>query len=77
MTIRYIPVCCSRFPPCESFDMDARRQQLQIIADMELRQDDLLRRLEELDQRIKRVLAECLGPVQVDATPETQTAKAA
>jgi hypothetical protein len=57
--------------------MSDRRQQLQIIADMEMRQDDLLRRLDELDQRIKRVLAECLAPPRTAATPATDVAKAA
>ncbi len=57
--------------------MDERRQQLQLLADMETRQDDLLRRLEELDQRIKKVLTECLAPAQTEPPAEDQVAKAA
>jgi hypothetical protein len=38
--------------------MDGTPHQLDILVDLEARHDDLLRRLEELDKRVEKVLAE-------------------
>lgn len=37
-----------------------RNTQLDLLLDLEARHDDLLSRLEELDQRVAKTLAECL-----------------
>ena len=46
--------------------------QLEALLDLEARHDDLLKRLDELDQRVSQVLDECLPKRSVDAecTPE-------
>ena len=36
----------------------------QAVADLEARQDDLLQRLDELDQRVKQALKECVKPAE-------------
>jgi hypothetical protein len=38
--------------------MDGASNRLDILLDLEARHDDLLRRLEELDKRVEKVLAE-------------------
>jgi len=40
--------------------MDALNGQLETLLDLEARHDDLLRRLDALDKRVERVLADCL-----------------
>lgn len=40
--------------------MDAR-QSASLLADLELRQDDVLKRLDDLNQRLERTLLECMG----------------
>ncbi len=39
--------------------MDTRAAQLDLLMDLETRHDDLMLRLEELDKRVERTLAEC------------------
>ena len=39
--------------------MDTPVLQVSLIADLEARQDDLILRLDELDKRVERALAEC------------------
>lgn len=39
--------------------MDTPLLQVSLIADLEARQDDLMLRLDELDKRVERALAEC------------------
>lgn len=46
---------------------------LQTIADLEARHDDLLRRLEELDARVERVLGDCVA-VRQSSPGEAETA---
>ena len=44
--------------------------QLELLLDIEARHEDLLRRLDELDQRVEKALAECQGgtvPIFVSA----------
>jgi len=47
--------------------MDDRNPPLGILVDLEARQEDLLRRIDELDRRVRKVLAECLPPLKKDA----------
>lgn len=42
--------------------MDDTANRLDILLDLEARHDDLLRRLEELDKRVEKVLAEWQPP---------------
>ena len=44
--------------------MDALTSQLESLLELEARHDDLLRRLDELDKRVERVLAECVAAGQ-------------
>lgn len=37
-----------------------RSTQLELLTDLESRQDDILLRLDELDRRLEKTLAECL-----------------
>jgi hypothetical protein len=39
--------------------MDTPATQFDLLMDLESRHDDLLRRLDELDKRVERTLAEC------------------
>jgi hypothetical protein len=39
--------------------MDTRTAQLDLLMDLEARHDDLMLRLDELDKRVERTLAEC------------------
>ena len=39
--------------------MDTKKPQLNLLMDLEARHDDLLLRLEELDKRVEKTLAEC------------------
>ena len=41
--------------------MDTQKQRFQILGELDARQNDVLRRLEDLDRRVKRVLDECIG----------------
>jgi hypothetical protein len=51
-----------------------RSAQLELLLDLESRQDDLMLRLEELDHRVEKTLAECLSlralETQPNALPE-------
>jgi hypothetical protein len=38
-----------------------RSAQLELLLDLESRQDDLMLRLEELDRRVEKTLGECLA----------------
>jgi hypothetical protein len=38
-----------------------RSAQLELLLDLESRQDDLMLRLDELDRRVEKTLAECLS----------------
>jgi hypothetical protein len=44
--------------------MDNQAPHLDLLLDLETRHDDLLARLEELDKRVERVLADCLAVQQ-------------
>jgi hypothetical protein len=50
--------------------MDSLPFQADEILDLEARHDDLLRRLADLDKRVERVLAECLGTARREAGGE-------
>ncbi len=39
-----------------------RSAQLDLLLDLESRQDDLLQRLDELDRRVEKTLGECILP---------------
>lgn len=41
--------------------------QLEALLELEARHDDVLRRLDELDKRVERVVAECLAGSQREA----------
>jgi hypothetical protein len=41
-----------------------RNAQLELLLDLETRHDDLLSRLEELDKRVAKTLAECMASRQ-------------
>jgi hypothetical protein len=41
--------------------VDDYASQLTLLIDLDNRHDDLLRRLEDLDHRVEKVLAECLA----------------
>jgi hypothetical protein len=41
-----------------------RNAQLELLLDLETRHDDLLSRLEELDKRVAKTLAECMATRQ-------------
>jgi tetrahydromethanopterin S-methyltransferase subunit G len=43
--------------------------QLEALLDLEARHEDLLERLDELDQRVETVLRECLPPRQQATEP--------
>ncbi len=47
--------------------MDDRELHLETLLDLETRHEELLSRLEDLDQRVERVLAECLALREVSA----------
>ncbi|MHC4400229.1 MAG: hypothetical protein ACYTG0_11180 [Planctomycetota bacterium] len=47
--------------------MDGSARHLDSLFELEARHDDLLRRLEELDKRVEKVLSECLGPAKQEA----------
>jgi len=62
--------------------MDALTGQLEALLDLEARHDDLLERLDALDKRVERVLADCLpekarGPDFSSPTPTERTQEAA
>jgi hypothetical protein len=50
--------------------MDPLPCQVEEILDLEARHDDLLERLADLDQRVARVLADCLGTTRQEAAEE-------
>jgi hypothetical protein len=47
-----------------------RSAQLELLLDLESRQDELLERLEELDRRVEKTLGECLALRAPEARPE-------
>lgn len=49
--------------------MDNQQKHFQLLGELDVRQNDLLRRLEELDSRVKRVLDECSGKRNTMAAP--------
>ncbi len=48
--------------------MDAYKDQLESLAELDSRHDELLRRLDELDARVEQVLAQWLAERQEPAT---------
>ena len=46
-----------------------RSAQLELLLDLESRQDDLMLRLEELDRRVEKTLTECLSPRALETQP--------
>jgi hypothetical protein len=46
-----------------------RSAQLELLLDLESRQDDLLLRLEELDRRVEKTLGECLAVRTLESPP--------
>jgi hypothetical protein len=50
--------------------------QIELLLDLETRHDELLMRLEELDQRVAKTLAECLVLRQPATNNENPTATA-
>jgi len=52
--------------------MDPAVEQLQLVLDLEARHDELLDRLDELDKRVARVLAECQRLAKAEAAPSQQ-----
>ena len=50
--------------------MDSRRQQVDLLMGLENRHEDLLLRIEELDKRVEKALAEC----QAASQPELEKA---
>ncbi len=49
--------------------MDNQTQHLQLLGELDVRQNELLRRLEELDRRVKLVLDECSGKRKPSVSP--------
>jgi hypothetical protein len=49
--------------------MDNQKQHFQLLSELDIRQNDLLRRLEDLDRRVQRVLDECTGKRNTTALP--------
>ena len=53
--------------------MQSRNPQLDTLLELETRHEDLLRRLDELDKKVEKVLKECQGgrteAVVADGTP--------
>ena len=47
-----------------------RNAQLELLLDLETRHDDLLSRLEELDKRVAKTLAESMATRQPNVVPE-------
>jgi len=47
-----------------------RNAQLELLLDLETRHDDLLSRLEELDKRVAKTLAECMASRQPTVVSE-------
>jgi hypothetical protein len=41
--------------------MENQKPHFQLLGELDARQNDVLQRLEDLDQRVKRVLDECQG----------------
>jgi hypothetical protein len=50
-----------------------RSAQLDLLMDLESRQDDLMVRLEELDRRVEKTLGECLALRTLETTPEARS----
>jgi hypothetical protein len=44
-----------------------RSVQLELLLDLETRQEDLILRLEDLDRRVEKTLQECLSPRTVES----------
>jgi hypothetical protein len=57
----------------EFFSMFDRSAQLELLLDLESRQDDLMLRLDELDHRVEKTLAECLSLRTLEAQPNTRS----
>ena len=49
--------------------MDIKKQHFQLLGELDARQNDVLRQLEDLDRRVKRVLDECLGKRKSSRSP--------
>ncbi len=49
--------------------MFERNSQLELLLDLETRHDDLLSRLEELDERVAKTLTECMRLRQSETCP--------
>ena len=50
-----------------------RSAQLELLLDLESRQDDLMLRLEELDRRVEKTLGECSSLRTPEAQPNTRS----
>ena len=50
-----------------------RSAQLELLLDLESRQDDLMLRLEELDRRVEKILGECLSLRTLEAQPNARS----
>jgi hypothetical protein len=50
-----------------------RSAQLELLLDLESRQDDLMLRLEELDRRVEKTLSECLLLRTLEAQPNARS----
>lgn len=49
-----------------------RSAQLELLFDLESRQDDLMLRLEELDRRVEKTLGECLSLRSLESPPDAR-----
>lgn len=56
---------------------DEYQQQRVVLADLESRHDDLLRRLDDLEKRVQEVLAEYLRPRAAEPQPNDDNARRA
>jgi tetrahydromethanopterin S-methyltransferase subunit G len=52
--------------------MSDRAAQLELLLDLESRQDEVLLRLDELDRRVEKTLGECLSLRAAEIPPTTQ-----
>ena len=50
-----------------------RSAQLELLLDLESRQDDLMLRLEELDRSVEKILGECLSLRTLEAQPNARS----
>ena len=49
-----------------------RSAQLELLLDLESRQDDLMLRLDELDRRVEKTLGECLALRSLASPPDAE-----